>query len=488
MRDLDPDNPQQLRKMRVQREAPVLIQDHHYGYISFARYLEIQDQISGNQMMESGSDDAAGPAREGVALLQGLVRCGKCGRKMNVSYGGNRAGKNFRTVQYRCGAMRRRVLGPDCQLIGGKRIDQVVTGEFLEVTRPAAVEAAQGAEDVVRRERDEGDRYWRLQIERAEYEATRAERQFHAVEPDNRSVARQLEYRWNERLIELENLRTKAEATQRQSDALTETELKRAARLGVDLQAVWNAGTTTYRDRKRLMRCAIEEVQLTGEEKRYVVRIVWKGGATTDHFVERRRAGGRATSEDTIDLVRKLAEEFDDAQICRILNRQGRRSGLDHPFTKSTVKSLRRKNRIQTCRHKPVVDPRNGPFTADQAAAELGVCMSTVHRWLRDGILAGQQVTPAAPWRIMLTDEVRKRLAGGEAPDDWVGLQQASILLGISKQRVAYLVKTGKLKAMRTLVGKRQCWRIDITAADPDGCGKQPGLFDQMHNDGKRGS
>ncbi len=488
VRDLDPDDPRRLRTMRIQRKDPVLIQDHHDGYISLDKYREIQDQISGNQMMPRGSENTAGPAREGVALLQGLVRCGKCGRKMHVSYGGNRAGKSSRTMQYRCWAMQRRALGSDCQVIGGKRIDQVVTGEFLEVVRPAAVQAAQRAEDVVRRERDEVDRYWRLQIEKTEYEATRAERQFHAVEPENRMVVRQLEHRWNERLAEAEEIRARAQAAQEQSDTLTETELERAAQLGIDLEAVWNADTTTYRDQKRLLRCAIEEVQLTTEEKRFVVRIVWKGGATTDHFVERRRGGQQPTSEETIDLVRKLAQEFDDAQIARTLNRQGRRSGKDQPFTKSSVMSLRGKNRIPKCRHKPVVDPRSGPFTADEAAVELGVCMSTIHRWLRDGILPGQQATPGAPWRIVLTDEVRQRLAGGDAPDDWVGIKEASALLGISQPRVAYLVKTEKLKAMRTRVGKRECWRIDIRSADPEACGKQPDLFDQLHNDDFPGS
>lgn len=322
VRELDPDDPRRLRTMRVRRnDWPVLIQDHHDGYIPFERYLEIQKQIRGNQMMHDGSRSTPGPAREGAALLQGIVRCGKCGRSMYVSYGGVRAGKSTRTMQYRCNAQRRQVGGPDCQLIGGKRIDRLVTDEFLEVSRPAAVEAAQRAEETVRRERDEIDRYWSLQIEKAEYEASRAERQFHAVEPENRLVARQLEQRWNDRLTELEDLRAKARAARKRSDALTEAELERAARLSIDLRAVWNAETTTHRDRKRLLRCAIEEVQLTTEEKRYLVRIVWKGGAATDHFVARGRSGNPRTSEETVDLVRRLAEEFDDLQIAQILNK-----------------------------------------------------------------------------------------------------------------------------------------------------------------------
>ena len=105
--------------------------------------------------------------------------------------------------------------------------------------------------------------------------------------------------------------------------------------------------------------------------------------------------------------------------------------------------------------------------------------MPTIHRWLREGILAGEQATPGAPWRIVLTDMIRQRLAGGEAPLGWVGLTEAAARLGLSKSHVAYLVKTGKLPAMHTTVRKRRCWRIDVSSAT---CGRQPALFDQMQN------
>ena len=490
VRELDADDPRRMRVRRVLRKQwPVLIEDHHEAYISFERYLEIQAQIRGNAAMTNGSErpagsDAASPAREGEALLQGLARCGECGRRMTVNHGGRRSKTTQRTMQYRCGALRRRqTLGSDCQLIGGRRIDQVVSEEFLGVTRPAAIEAARQAAESVRREREEAERYWSLQIEKADYEAKRAERQYHAVEPENRLVARGLERRWNERLAALEAVRAEAQAARLQSDALTADELERASRLASDLECVWSAETTTNRDKKRLLRCAIEEVQLTTEEKRYLVRIVWKGGATTDLYVVRRRGGSdRATPEETVELVRRLAAEFDDAQIARILNRQGRKSGLGNAFTKSSVVSLRGKHRIPAPKKKLLRDPREGPFTADAAALELGVCMSTVHRWLRDGVLAGTQATPGAPWRIALTEETRRRLTEGEAPQGWVGLGEASRQLGLSKQRVAYLVKTGKLRAMRTKVGNRRCWRIDVTSADSKECEQPPGLFDHMHN------
>ena len=183
--------------------------------------------------------------------------------------------------------------------------------------------------------------------------------------------------------------------------------------------------------------------------------------------------------------MRRLAVEFDDTQIARILNRQGRRSGLDNPFTKQRVTSLRGHHKIAACPKRRPQDPSEGPFTADEAAVELGVCGSTIHRWLREGVLAGKQLTVGAPWQITLTEDIRKKLAAGEAPLGWVGLSEASRRLGRSKPRVAYLVKAGKLNAVRTKVGKRQCWRIDVDSAT---CGQQKDLFDPMTNEETHGA
>lgn len=113
----------------------------------------------------------------------------------------------------------------------------------------------------------------------------------------------------------------------------------------------------------------------------------------------------------------------------------------------------------------------------DEAARELDVSVGTVQRWLREGLLAGQKSVPGAPWRIVLTEEVRRRLSGGDAPAGWVGLSEAARRLGLGKAHVAYLVKQGKLSAVRTKVGSRHCWRIDVSSAS---CGRQADLLDQM--------
>jgi Recombinase zinc beta ribbon domain len=437
--------------------------------------------LRGNAMMPSRPIDESrqGAPREGRALLQGLMRCGHCGRRMYVNYGGDNA---RRTLQYRCS--RQRLLEPECQLVGGKRIEAAVVEAFLLAAQAAGPEAAALAGERLRAEIKAAERQWNLRIEKAEYEAQRAERQYMAVEPENRTVARELERRWNERLLELETLRDQAARVSKGRRPLTEMELARAQDLGRNLEAVWHASTTTVRDQKRLLRTLIDEVQVRSEEQRHLVRIVWKGGAVTDREVIRfRQHDGQArphrTAEEIVELVRKLALDFDDAQIARILHRQGHRSGLGRAFTKSSVASLRHKNDIPACPKKESRDERDGPFTADEAARELGVSMHTVHRWLREGILAGEQATPSAPWRILLTEDVRRRLAGGAAPEGWVGLDEAARRLGMGKSLVAHWVKQGKLKAVRTTVGNRQCWRIEVPST---ACKNQPDLFDQMGN------
>lgn len=480
VRELASDDPRRVRIRQVkvpQEEWPVLLKDHHPGYISFDAYERNQAVIRSNQQMKRYEVDGhQGPAREGMALLQGLARCGHCGRQMYVSYGGSRPSpKTTRTLQYRCSVARRRHQGPECQIVGGKRINAVVVEVFLEVTLHAGTEAAALAVEQIGRDNEEAERAWQLQIEKAEYDARRAERQYNVVEPENRVVARTLEARWEACLRHVEELRTKAAVTHEQRRPLSKQEQKRAHQLGADLEAVWHAETTTNQDRKQLLRAAIEEVQLRSEEDHYEVKVVWKGGATTKRKVKRLRVGStaHATSEDTVEMIRKLATELDDAQIARVLNRQGRRTGKGNPFTSHKVAMHRNRHGISLCAKRPC-DPHDGPFTADQAAAELGVCASTIHCWLREGILPGHQLAPGAPWQIVLTDNLRQKLSAGEAPAGWVGLTDAAKRLGLSKQRVAYLVKRGKLEAVRVQVGTRQYWKIDI---DSTSCGKQTSLL-----------
>ena len=484
VREIDPNRPTKVILRKVRRaDWPVLIKDHHEGYITFPRYMQNLDRMRDSRATIKTEDAGAGAVREGAALLQGLVRCGACGRPMNVNSSGGRKKGLLKSIQYVCKGPER--LGASCQLVFGQRVDNAVVTAFLEATQPAALMAVAHAQEQATETAEQFVHAWQLRIEKAQYEAQRAERQFQAVEPENRIVARELERRWNMRLAELEEAREKARVAQERYAPVTDDEKARIQTLGQDVKAIWDAATTTNRDRKRLLRCLLEEVQLRTEPEHYLVKLVWKGSAVTDLEVKRNARGfnNRATPEDTVELVRKLAKELSDEQIARVLNRQGRRGTHGAPFTRPSVSSIRRNNGIPRCVTEVVTDPRHGPFTAQQVASELGVTPCTVYEWIRDGVLPAKQATVGAPWRVVLSDELRTRLCGGTAPKGWVGITEGAKLLGISKSHVVYLVKTGKLPAVHTTVGKRRCWKVDVSSRE---FAAQSDLFEQNSNTRKK--
>jgi hypothetical protein len=195
--------------------------------------------------------------------------------------------------------------------------------------------------------------------------------------------------------------------------------------LGDDLHQVWNAPTTTDKDRKQLLRTLLNEVSITicrdHTEGHADLLLRWKGGAITELTVPLKRKPPKIrTSEDTLDLLRRLAVHYPDAKIAGILNRQHRTTARGMSFTASRVQSLRHHWGIP--RYQPGDDlPEGDLLNVTQAARELGIAPSTLLRWLDDGFVAGEQITPGAPWQIRLTDHLRGMLTD-DTPDGWVPL------------------------------------------------------------------
>src|SRR5262249_51161643 len=254
---------------------------------------------------------------------------------------------------------------------------------------------------------------WRRQVEQARYQAAKAERRYQAVDPGNRLVARGLEAAWEKALTDLTAAETELARRQATRPAtLTATERAAILALGDDLQAVWDAPTTTDKDRKQLLRTLLDEVNITihrdhnGGRTDLVLR--WKGGAITELAIPIKRTPPRRlrTDEDTISLVRRLAVHYDDAKIAWILNRPPPPPPRVLPHTAGRVQGLRHYWGIP--RYQPSDNPQEGELlTVAAAAAELGLAPSTLHRWLGDGFIKGEQLTPAAPWRIRLTPGIR---------------------------------------------------------------------------------
>jgi DNA invertase Pin-like site-specific DNA recombinase len=472
-RYLGPDGALRTRRRKLPRDQwEVLIPDHHPGFTDWDTYQANQARIGAN-IRPQASRPGTGAVREGSALLQGLATCGTCGRKLAIFYRGP-----AKTVpNYYCQGSAELVDGRGYRHmnVGGQGIDAAVAAAFLAALQPAALQACLQAAEQLEHGRDAALDQHRRQVEQARYQAVKAERRYRAVDPENRLVARGLETEWNTALQQLAD--AEAELARRKTarpKALTPAERAAILALGDDLGQVWDAPTTTDKDRKQLLRTLLEEVNITARRDdpdphaRLILR--WKGGAITELTVPLRRPQPKIrTDDDTVDLVRRLAVHYPDAKIAGILNRQGRRTPRGLSYTAGRVQGLRHYWGIP--RHQPVTSaPAEGELlNVAQAARQLGIAPSTLLRWLNDGFIAGEQVTPGAPWRVRLTGQLRGMLTD-TAPDGWVPLGYATQALGVSRQTVLQKVKRGELHAVLTRTGRRKGLRIEIPAP-------QDGLF-----------
>jgi DNA invertase Pin-like site-specific DNA recombinase/predicted DNA-binding transcriptional regulator AlpA len=464
------------RDRLVPREQwEVLICDHHPGFISWETYDANTARLRGN--WRRPRELAGGAVREGRALLQGLLRCGRCGRIMQTGY----SGTNGNCPRYVCARAKQLYAGEHvCQSIGGVRLENRIRDELFAVLAPAALtataQALAQADANYRRELA----VFELTVERARYEADRALRQFDNVEPENRLVARTLEANLEAKLAGVRAAENDLAAQRaRRPIALTEQELAWITTAGADIRAIFDAPTTTVRERKQLVRAVIAEIGVTVHRERRIaeLRIVWQGGAVTDVSLPMNKPGRhlRVTDEDTIALVRRLAQHYDDRAIAVILAKQKRRTATGLPFTRARVAILRANHGIPV--YQPPCQPRVGPHDDDVVVATmteaeklLGLSRVTLYRWIRDGFITAEQITPAAPWRIRIDQALRDRIQP-QAPEGWLNLNEAAKALGIARQTVLHKVQRGELQAVHVNRGRRKGLRIQVK---PD----QPGLFD----------
>jgi len=440
----------------------VLIKDHHPGFLDWDTYQANQTRIGAN-IHPVAHEPGTGAVREGCALLQGLASCGICGRKLAVYYDG----PHKSTPGYYCTGTGQLVEGRGTRhlRVGGAAIDATVAEAFVAALAPAALQACLAAAQQLEDGHDTALAQWRREVERACYDAAKAERRYRAVDPENRLVARGLEADWEKALAALSD--AEAELARRQATrprALTGDERAAVLALGDDLDQVWSAPTTTDKDRKQLLHTLLDEVNITvrrdHDHGAAHLLLRWKGGALSDLTVTlKRKPPTIRTDEDTVDLVRRLAVHYPDAQIAGILNRQGRRTARELSFTANRVQGLRHHWNIDC--HQPGDDPPEGQLlTVADAATELGLAPSTLHRWLGDGFIRGEQTTPGAPWRIRVTAELRA-LFVDDAPDGWLAMLEATLAYGVSRQTVMQRVKRGELQAVHVCTGRRKGLRIE---------------------------
>ena len=463
VRRIGPDGEPRTSMVTMPRERwRVLIFDHHPGYISWDDHEAIVAQITRNTNV---AGQGGGAAREGQALLQGLLRCGRCGRRMCSAYSGSRRSSRRYYCDLREGAIARVA---ECQGMGGRQLDEAVLAEVFKVLEPSALQAT--ARALEQAEADAASRLvvFETAVERARFEAERARRQFDACEPDNRLVARNLEVAWEERLRDLQRGEADlAAARARRTTPLSTEEIECLLSAGADIRRVFWAPTTSQRERKLLLRALIADVALTIDDAHTTARAVirWEGGATTDvePFVLRRQGETyRVTDEEVIETIRRLAAHYDDATIASILARQRRRTATGRPFSADRVRQLRTSRHIPKHESPVTATGEDGDMMSVPAAAQaLGVSGATIYRWIRDGFIVAERPEPTAPWRIRLTDELRARVAD-EVPEGWVGLDEAASILGVVRQTVLHRVQRGELAAVHVRRGKRQGLRIQV--------------------------
>lgn len=389
----------------------VLLRDHHPAYISWDQYLQNLELLQDNSNMRGRT--TRGSAKVGAALLAGLLRCGRCGHKLLVTYTGRGEGK---LARYVCRSSHVRYAKEKCISFAGRKVDEAVVTVVLEALQPAGIEAAFAVWESFSRQEDETRRQFELAVEKARYLADRARRQYDAVEPENRLVATELEHRWNEALLELQQLQDRLEEVGPTPQPLLPEERNRLQELGHDVAALWSHSDAPITLKKRILRTVLQEivVDVTSQPPAVALRLHWSGGVHTALEVPKNRPGEhrRRTDHQVVELVRELAPLCDDLQIAHVLNRLGYRTGADNTWSASRVESVRRHHEIASCER---TEPRSW-LTLEQAAEKLQVSRKFLRALLAEGVLPGRQVVPYAPWVIdagsLELPQVRTAVAG----------------------------------------------------------------------------
>jgi DNA invertase Pin-like site-specific DNA recombinase len=396
------------RSRRVPRvDWPIVLGDHHTGYLSWEQFVSNVQQLDANRTYRA--EERPGAIREGSALLQGLVVCGRCGRRMTVRY----MEDGLRPI-YLCAQVHKDLAGKTCQFLRGDGVDQAVGQLFLAAMQPAHLQISLATLAQLEERARAVDRQWQLRLERARYEVDLARRRYGAVEPENRLVARSLERDWNEKLTTLDRLeREYATHPTPTSLIVNPEERARILALAQDVPLVWHAPTTSAAERKQLLRLLIKDVTLTKQATTIAIAVRWQTGAcsTLDIPRPKRAADAKRTAPAVITRVRELARAHPDEQIAAQLNAEGFRSGNGGNFSASKVEWIRYIYHIQNgCPRGPVACPTgqrgDGRYSARAAAALLNVNVSTIAYWCQSGQLDGVQTAPHGPRWIRLTPEV----------------------------------------------------------------------------------
>ncbi|MGB7340848.1 MAG: recombinase family protein [Phototrophicaceae bacterium] len=411
---LNPDGT--ISRQQIDRDEPlVTLHDHHEGYISWDEFQRNQHQLEDNR--NGYNRNRRGVPREGAGLLQGIVLCGKCGRRMKVRYQEDQI-----RPTYACDGVYQSGGDPWCQAIRGHHIDDIITQTVLSAMQPAEIEVALQAVQQLQYHHSQLQRQQQLQLEHLQYEADLARRRFIAVEPENRLVARTLERDWNDKLNQVDELqRTYAQSSPMPTTHLDDEQRTQILQLVQDFPALWHSSTTTHADRKQLIRYLIKDVTLLGKETTVQIGIRWQSDAITDLEIPR---GTLRTADHIIHYIRDLAtRHYSDEMIAQALNEKGWTTARRHSFSANRVKELRvnfhifRGDALRPDAY-PTGQRSDGLYTVRKTSEMLNWSISTIHKWCRQGILSSVQEKPNASVWIQITPEQIATLRNPNNPWD----------------------------------------------------------------------
>ncbi|EZP67773.1 hypothetical protein BV97_05692 [Novosphingobium resinovorum] len=372
----------------------MLLRDHHEGYIDWSEFERNQSLIAVNTFAKKGGIKSG---RGGQALLAGLLTCGRCGRRLSVSYRGRPS-----HPYYQCKSINQMLAKPRCMTFGASRIDPAIGKEILSAVTPMAIEAAMEADRAHRDNLEERHRMMELDLQQARYEASLAERRYAACDPDNRLIAAQLEKSWESALRRVETC--EAALTQaRQIDAGIPT--PDFAGIATDLEAAWSAPNVDTRCRQQLLRTLVTDIvaDVDEEQREVILTIHWKGGQHSQLRIRKPNPGehGQKTPDAALAVMRSMATRWSDADIAATLNRMGMQTGQGKTWTARRVGALRTVHKIHGYRSAE----KNGEgLTLTEAAKKLGVTAHRVRRLIKEGVLPTEQVVPDAPHQIRAAD------------------------------------------------------------------------------------
>jgi DNA invertase Pin-like site-specific DNA recombinase len=393
----------------------ICLRDAYPAYVDWDEFMANRRQLADN--VGRYNLGRPGAPRKGSALLQGIVSCGRCARRMCLRY----SGPHGDYPVYMCIADQAGEGRPCCQQVRALSVDAEVERLLLAALTPDRIALAVAALGEMEQEDRLIERQWSLKRERARYDAERARRQYDAVEPENRLVARSLESVWEERLRRLEHIEQEYDAWRRQQTAaISDSERQKILALGEDLPQLWQAAGTTAADRKQIVRLVIKEVALDQKRRHgYVwIKIIWQTGAASEHWLQRHvQSYAQHADQDRVRqrIIELNAQHKMDHEIAAILNQEGLRTAHGPPFSGNMVHLLRKRWCIPTVKingtaANPLRWP-DGTYSVRGAAAAIGITPQIIFDWLRKGRLSGEQLAKGMSWRIFLSPEQAAELA-----------------------------------------------------------------------------